>query len=85
MKTKLLAALAIAVVLAGCSKDRDDDDDKTQVRPPVPVYQATLESIQRDVIAVSKLDCKGDVGCLTFQAAVLKELGRKEAELGKQP
>lgn len=85
MKTKLLAALAIAVVLAGCSKDRDDDDDKPQVRPPFPVYQFTLESIQRDRIAVNKLECKGEPDCLTFQAAALKELDRMEAELGKQP
>ena len=85
MKTKLLAALAIAVVLAGCSKDRDDDDDKPNVRPPAPVYQFTLESIQRDRIAVNKLECKGEADCLTFQAAALKELDRMEAELGKQP
>ena len=85
MKTKLLVALAIAVVLAGCSKDRDDDDDKPQVRPPVPVYQLTLESIQRDRIAINKLECKGEADCLTFQAAALKELDRMEAELGKQP
>lgn len=84
MKTKFLVALAIAVVLAGCNKDKDKDD-KPNVRPPAPVYQFTLESIQRDRDAVNKLECKGEKDCLTFQEAALKELDRMEAELGKKP
>lgn len=83
MKSKLLLVLAMCAVVIGCKED--DNSDRKNVRPPVPVYQLTLESIQRDRIAINKLECKGEADCLTFQAAALKELDRMEAELGKQP
>ena len=83
MKSKLMLVLAMCAVVTGCKED--DDSDRKNVKPPVPVYQFTLESIQRDRIAVNKLECKGEADCLAFQAAALKELDRMEAELGKQP